>query len=167
MSETHFMAKTPQLHPKQGILMSYSNPPLSPYSGALMVQFSLGPFYTFVDLSLMVIYQLESLHLDDYNLIYSQNKNIGVDKILTAFPLKTKHFSFYNHSSKPTQTNINQQYSLKLNPTRPQNSFTTETKLFFSTFGVFSNSNTNKRGLGFESYLKSLSNFNTKVPPCF
>ena len=132
-----------------------------------MVQFSFGPFYTFVALSLMVLYQLESIHLDDYNLIYIQNNNKGFDKILTTFPLKTKHFSFYNHSSKPIQTNTNQQYFSKLNPTQPQNSFTTRTKLFLSTFGVFPNSNTNKRGLGFESYLKSLPNFNTKVPPCF
>ena len=147
--------------------MSYPNPPLSPYSGALVVQFALSPFYTFVDISLMVLYQLESLHLDDYNLIYSQNKNMGFDKILTTFPLKTKHFSFYNHSSKLIQTNTNQQYSSKINPTKPQNSFTAKTKLFLSTFRVFPNSNTNKRGLGFESYLKSLSNFNTKVPPYF
>ena len=34
--------------------------------------------------------------MDDYNLIYSQNKNMGFDKILTKFPLKTKHFSFTN-----------------------------------------------------------------------
>ena len=161
------MAKTPQLHPKQGIPVSYSNPPLIPYSGAYVVQLVLGPFYKFLALSLMVLYQLESLHLDDYNLIYSKNKNMGFDRILTVFPLKTKHFSFYNHSSKPIQTNTNQQYSSKINPTQPQKSFTTKTKLFLSTFGVFLNSNTNKRGLGFESYLKSLSNFNTKVPPCF
>ena len=147
--------------------MSYLNSPLSPYSGALVVQFALGPFYTYVALSLMVLCQFETLYLDDYNLIYSQNKNKGFDKILTAFHLKTKHFSFYNHSSKLIQTNTNQQYSSKLNPTQPQNSFTTKTKLFLSTFGVFPNSNTNKRGLGFESYLKSLSNFNTKVPLCF
>ena len=35
----------------------------------------------------MVLYQLESIHLDDSNLIYSQNKNMGFTKILTAFPL--------------------------------------------------------------------------------
>ena len=128
---------------------------------------ALGPLYKFVTLSLMVLYQFESLNLNDYNLIYSQNKNMGFDKILTTFPLKTKHFSFYNHSSKPIQINTNQQYSSKLNPTQPQNSFTTKTKLFLSTFEIFPNSNTNKRGLGFESYLKSLSNFNTKVPLCF
>ena len=93
MSETHFMAKTPQLHPKQVIPVSYPNPPLSPYSGALVVQFALDLFYTFVALSLMVLYQLESLYLEDYNLINSQNKNRGFDKILIAFPLKTKHFS--------------------------------------------------------------------------
>ena len=150
------MAKTPQLHPKQGIPLSYPNPPLSQYSGALVVQFDLGPFYTFVALFLMVLYQFESLHLDYYNLIYRKNKNMGFEKIMTTFPLKTKHVSFYNHSSKPIPTN-----------NTLQNSFTTKTKLFLSTFRVFPNSNTNKRGLGFESYLESLSNFNTKVPPCF
>ena len=140
--------------------MSYPNPPLSPYSGALVVQFGLGHFSKFLPLSIMVLYLLQSLHLDDYNLIYSQNKNRGFDKNFTAFPLKTKHFSFYNHSSKQIPTNNTLQNST-------QNSFTTKTKLFLSKFGVFPNSNTNKRGLGFESYLKSLSNFNTKVPPCF
>ena len=35
----------------------------------------------------MVLYQLESIHLDDSNLIYSQNKNRGFTEILTAFPL--------------------------------------------------------------------------------
>ena len=111
----------------------------------------------------MVLYQLESLYLDDYNLIYSQNKNRGFDKILTVFPLKTQHFPF----TSITKNQSKQQYSSKLNPTQSQNSFTTKTKLFLSTFGVFPNSNTNKRGIGFESYLKSLSNFNTKVPPFF
>ena len=67
--------------------MSYTSSPFSPYLGALDLQFALGPFYTFVALSLMVIYQLESIHLDDSNLIYSQNKNRGFTKILTAFPL--------------------------------------------------------------------------------
>ena len=123
MSGTHFMAKTPQLHLKQGILVSYSNPPLSPYPGALVVQFALGPIYKFVALSVMVLYQLESLHLDHYNLIYRNNKNRGFDKILTAFPLKTKHFSFYNHSSKPIQTNTNQKFSSKLNQHNPKTLF--------------------------------------------
>ena len=35
----------------------------------------------------MVLYQLESIHLDDSNLIYSQNKNRVFTEILTAFPL--------------------------------------------------------------------------------
>ena len=115
--------------------MTYLSSPLSPYLGALELQFAPGTFYTFVELSLMVLYQLESLHLDDYNLIYSQNKNMGLDKILIAFPFKTQHFPFTNI----TQNQSNQQYSLKLNPTQPQNSFTTKTKLFLSTFEVFPN----------------------------
>ena len=60
--------------------MSYTSSPFSPYLEALELQFSLGPFYTFVFLSLMVLYQLESIHLDDYNLIYSQKKNRGSPK---------------------------------------------------------------------------------------
>ena len=35
----------------------------------------------------MVLYQLKSIHLDDSNLIYSQNKNMVFTEILTAFPL--------------------------------------------------------------------------------
>ena len=34
----------------------------------------------------MILYQLESIHLDDSNLIYSQNKNRGFTEIFTAFP---------------------------------------------------------------------------------
>ena len=104
MSETHFMAKTPQLHPKEGIPVSYPNSPLSSYSGDLVLQFAPCPFYTFVALSPIVLYQLESLNLDDYNLTYSQNKNRGFNIFLIAFP-------FYKHSSKPIQTNPNQYQS--------------------------------------------------------
>ena len=67
--------------------VSYTSSPFSPYLGVLELQFSLGPFYTFVGLSLMVLYQLESIHLDNYNLIYTQNKNRVFTEILTAFPL--------------------------------------------------------------------------------
>ena len=82
--------------------MSYMSSPFSPYLGALVLQFALDPFYTFVALSLMVLYQLESIHLDDFNLIYSQNKNRGFITILIAIPLKTQHtplfffFFFFN-----------------------------------------------------------------------
>ena len=96
MSETHFMAKTPQLHPKQGIPVSYPNSPLSPYLGALLLQFAPSTLYTFLALSLMVLFQWESLHFEDYNLTYNQNKNRGFDKFLTAFPLKIQHFPFTN-----------------------------------------------------------------------
>ena len=115
--------------------MSYPSSPLSPYLGALKIQFAPGPFYTFVELSLMVIYQLESLPLDDYNLIYSQNKNRGFDKIWTTLPLKTQHFPFTNI----TQNQSNQQYSSKLNTTQPQTYLQQKKKLILSTFGVFPN----------------------------
>ena len=68
--------------------VSYTSSPFSPYLGALELQFALGPFYTFVSIYLMVLYQFKSIDLDDYNLIYSQNKNRGFTKFLTAFPLK-------------------------------------------------------------------------------
>ena len=67
--------------------MSYMSSSFSPYLEALELKFALGPFYTFVSLSLMVLYHLESINVDDYNLIYSQNKNRGFTEILTAFPL--------------------------------------------------------------------------------
>ena len=101
-----------------------------------MLQFAPGPFYTFIELSLIVLYQFESFHLVHYNLIYSQNKNRGFDKFLTAFPLKTIHFPFYKYSSKPIQKLIYNQYKTPL-----------------STFGVFPNPNTREKGLGF-SFLR-------------
>ena len=107
-----------------------------------MLQFAPSPFYTFVSLSIMVLYQLESLHFVDYNLIYTQNKNRGFDKFLTAFPLKTKHFPFYKHSSKPIQTNT----KTHLQPINTP----------LSTFGVFPNPNTREKGLGFSFLLLNL-----------
>ena len=100
-----------------------------------MLQFAPGPFHTFVYLSLMVFYQLESLHLVDYNLISSQNKNKGFDKIFTAFPLKPNISLFTNtppNQSKPIPKPIYNQYKTPL-----------------STFGVFPNPNTREKVLGF------------------
>ena len=85
--------------------LATQNSPLSPFLVALVLQFSPGPFYKCLSISRMVLYQFESLHLVNYNLIYSENKNMGFDKFLIAFPLKTKHFPFYKHFSKPIQTN--------------------------------------------------------------
>ena len=98
--------------------MSYPSSHLSPYLGALELQFAHGPFYTFVILSLMVLYQLESLHLDDYNLIYRQNKNRGFYKILIAFPLKTQHFPFLQtlHKTNPNQSQPTIQNNLNTIP---------------------------------------------------
>ena len=67
--------------------VSYTSSPFSPYLGVLELPFALGPFYTFVSLYIMVLYRLESIHLDNYNLIYSQNKNRVFTEILTTFPL--------------------------------------------------------------------------------
>ena len=67
--------------------VSYMTSPFIQNFGALELQFALGPFYTFVALYLMVLYQLESIYFYYYNLIYSQNKNRVFTEILTAFPL--------------------------------------------------------------------------------
>ena len=42
----------------------------------------------------MVLYQLESIHFDDSNLIYSQNKNRGLTKKFNSIPFKNPTFSF-------------------------------------------------------------------------
>ena len=92
---------------------------LKPIFGSLIATICSGLFFTFVVISLMVLYQFESLHLDDYNLIYSQNKNKGFDKFFTAFPLKTQHFPFTNipqNQSKPTPINNTLQNSTQHNP---------------------------------------------------
>ena len=71
--------------------MSYTSSPFKSYLGALELQFALGTLYKFVALYLMALYHLESIILDDSNLIYSQNKNRGFTKILTAIPSKTQY----------------------------------------------------------------------------
>ena len=98
------------------------NLPLSPYLGALELQFAPSPFYLelkfapspfykFVALDLMVLYQLKSLILDDYNLTYSQNKNrVFEKKKLIATPLKLHYFLYTKISqnqSKPIKTTKN------------------------------------------------------------
>ena len=100
--------------------LATQNFPLSPYSGALYIQFAPSPFYKFVSLALMVLYQLESLNLDDYNLTYSQNKKIGVLKIFDNNPFETSSFPLYKNSSKPIQTNQNneKQPQIELKPSK-------------------------------------------------
>ena len=75
--------------------VSYMSSPFSPYLGALELQLGLGLFYKFVALSLMVLDQLESINLDDYNIIYSQNKNKGFYKNFDSIPFKNPTFSFF------------------------------------------------------------------------
>ena len=93
--------------------MSYPSSSLSPYLGALELQFAPCPFYIFVSLSLMVLYQLESLHLDDYNLIYSQKK-IGVClQNFDSISFENSTFSLFRNNiqnqSKPIPTNNTKQ----------------------------------------------------------
>ena len=100
--------------------VSYTSSPFSPYLGALEIQFALGPFYIFVALSLMVLYQLESINMDDSNLIYSKNKNMGFTKILTAIPLKTQHSPLFfttnpqNHNTSIINMKVIQNHSITL-----------------------------------------------------
>ena len=109
--------------------MSYSSSPLSPYLGALELQFAPGPFYIFVSLSLMVLYQLESLHLDDYNLIYSQNKNSGFLQNFDSIFFENSTFSLFTNTtqnqSKPIPTNNTKQpqHNPKTQLQPKQNSF--------------------------------------------
>ena len=130
--------------------MSYPNSPLSPYSGALVLQFSPSPFYTFLALSLMVPYQLKSLHLDDYNLIYIQNKNKGFDKFLTAFPLKTQHFPFTNIPQNQYQSTMH----FKNQPNTTPKLIYNQSKSPYIRLGFFPKSKHKKKRLGFSfSYL--------------
>ena len=114
MSETQLMAKTLYQYPKQSITRELHELTFKSIFGSLRATFYPSPFYKFISLSHMVIYQLESLHLDDYNLIYSQNKNRGFYKLLTAFPFKTQHSLFFFTTIPTNQYNKKQ----PLRPTR-------------------------------------------------
>ena len=109
--------------------MSYPSSPLSPYLGALELQFAPRLFYTFVYLSLMVLYQLESLHLDDYNLIYSQKKNRGFLQNFDSISFENSTFSLFanttQNQSKPIPTNNTKklQHNPKTHLKPKQNSF--------------------------------------------
>ena len=115
--------------------ISYSlatqNLPLSPYSGALELQFAHGPFYTFVALALMVIYQLESLNLNDYNLTSNKKKNRSFEIFLTATPMKLHHFLYtkiHQQQSKP-------QYTMKSYPIQLQNELQPFKTLLYHIWG--------------------------------
>ena len=109
--------------------MSYPSSPLSPYLRALELQFALGLFYTFVALYLMVLYQLESLHFDDYNLIYSQNKNKGFLQNFDSISFENSTFSLFTNTiqnqSKPIPANNTKQpqHNPKTHLQPKQNSF--------------------------------------------
>ena len=102
--------------------MSYPSSPLSPYLGALELQFSPSIFYIVLYLSLMVLHQLESPHFDDFNLIYSQNKNRGFDSIFFKNPTSLLQTL---HKTNPTNNNLQNstQYNPKTHLQPKQNSF--------------------------------------------
>ena len=116
MSETQLMAKTPQLHPKQSIPMNYPKLTFKPIFRSLRATICFGPFYKFVAPDLVVIYQLKSLYLDDYNLTYSQNKNKVFEKKINSNSFETSPFPLYKNFSKPIQTNQNNQTQLRATP---------------------------------------------------
>ena len=146
--------------------MSYSSSHLSSYLGALELQFAPNPLYTFVALSLIVLYQLKSLNLDDYNLIYIQNKNKGFLQNFDSIFFENSTFSLFTNTtqnqSKPIPTN-----NTKQPQHNPKTHLQPKQNFFLSTFGVFPNSNTRTKGFGFISYLKSLLIFNAKLSSCF
>ena len=95
------------------------NSHLSPYSGALELQFAPGSFYTFVALALMVLYQLKSLNLDDYNFFIAKKKQ-GFRKFFDINSFETLSFPLYKKSSKLIQTNQNnaKQSQIELKPSK-------------------------------------------------
>ena len=139
--------------PKQSIPISSRNSPLSPYSGALELQFSPSPFYTFIVLDLMVLYQLESLNLDDYNLTYNKNKNRGFEKKkLTTTPLKLHHFLY----TKIHQLQSKPPYTMTSYPIQPQNELQFFKTLLYHIWGFIKPKTQVEMGLEFGfSYLNS------------
>ena len=109
--------------------MSYPSSPLSPYLGALEIQFPPSLLYKFVALSLMVFYQLKSLHFDDYNLIYSKNKNRGFLQNFDSISFENSTFSLFTNTtqnqSKPIPTNNTKQlqHNTKTHLQPKENSF--------------------------------------------
>ena len=118
--------------------LATQNSPLSPYSGALELQFAPSPLYTFVSLSLMVLYQFKSLNLDDYNLTYSQNKNMGFEIFLTT-PLKLHHFLYIKIPQNQSKAIKTMQKNLKLNKNHP--------RTLYTKLGFFSKPKHKKRGV--------------------
>ena len=127
--------------------MSYPSSPLSLYLGALELQFAPGMFYTFVALSLMVLYQLESLHLDDYNLIYTQNKNKGFFIKFDNIFFENSTFSLFKNTtqnqSKPIPTNNTKQ--LQHNP---KTHLQPKKNSFYPHLGFSPTQTQEQRGLG-------------------
>ena len=127
--------------------MSYLSSYLSPYLGALEIQFTHGPLYTFVSLYLMVLYQFESLPFDDYNLIYSQNKNMVLLQNFDSISFENSTFSLFTNTtqnqSKPILTNNTKhpQHNPKTHLQPKQNSF-------YPHLGFSPNQTQEQRGLG-------------------
>ena len=140
------MAKTPQLHPKQSIPVSYPKLTFIPIFGSLGATVCSNHFYKFVALALMVLYQLESLNLDHYNLTYSQNKNRVFKKKIDSNSFETSPFHLYK---KFLKTNPNQSKQPNTTESNPQNLFTTNTNTFIQNFWGFHQPNTRKEKLGF------------------
>ena len=87
MSETPLMAKTLQPYPKQSKISELQELTFQSVFGSLRATIcSWSLLYICSPISYGSL-PLESIHLENYNLIYSQNKNRGFTEILTAFPL--------------------------------------------------------------------------------
>ena len=103
----------------------------------------------------MVIYQLESLHLDYYNLTYSQNKYRVFETNLTATHLKPHHFLYTKISqnqSKPIKTT-------KHNLEQPPKLVYNQNKHFHPKNMGFQQPNIRKEKIGF-----GFHTFNPSIP---
>ena len=117
------------------------NLPLIPHSRALDLKFALSPFYKFVDLAFMVLYNYNHSIWIIITYLIAKTKT-GALKIFDSNSFETSSFPLHKNSSKPIQTNQN-------NTKQPQ----TELKPFKNTLHkarVFLQTQTlENRGLGF------------------
>ena len=89
----------------------------------------------------MVLYQLKSLNLDDYNLTYSKNKNGGL-KIFDNNSFETSSFPLHKNYSKPIQTNPN-------NAKQPQTELKPSKNTLHKVRVFLETQTQEKKGLGF------------------
>ena len=132
------MAKTPQLHPKQSIYVSYPKLTFKPMFGSRRATISSWALLYICSFS---SYSSLPLHLDDYNLTYSQNINMVFEKKLTVTPLKPHHFLY----TKISQNQSKQIKTIKHNLEQPPKLVYNQCKHFHPKILGFSSTQHKKR----------------------